>query len=222
MKKSLVIVGSGAVAAEITSFIEDPQYGASYGVEIKGYIDLNDDFQKKYEYKKPYLGTIDVYSPEESDVFVVAIGNITYRKENAKKIMAKGGKFINLIHPTCITASTAEMGEGNIVNPFSMIGPKVRMGNFNVITSYSFISHDCIIGDFNLFSTTGLCGHVEVGDDNTFNIRSTVIPHVKIGNRNLIQAGMIVEKDIDNDTTVFHRFKEKVIAIPKESYNGNF
>jgi sugar O-acyltransferase (sialic acid O-acetyltransferase NeuD family) len=217
MKKSLVIVGSGAVAAEITSLIEDPQYDSSYGVEIKGYIDFNDDLIKKYEYKKPYLGTIDVYSPEENDVFVVAIGNNIYRKENVNKIISMGGKFINLIHPTCIIANTAEIGEGNIVNPFSMIGPKARIGNFNVITSYSFISHDCVIGDYNFFSTTGLCGHVEVGDENTFNIRSTVIPHIKIGNRNIIQAGMIVDRDINNDTTVFHRFKEKIIAIPKES-----
>jgi len=215
MEKSLVIVGSGASAAEITSLIEDSQYGASYGVEIKGYIDFNDDFIKKFEYKKPYLGIIDEYSPKDDDVFIVAIGNNTYRKENADKIIAKGGKFINLIHPTCIVASTAAMGEGNIVNPFSMIGPKVRMGNFNVITSYSFVSHNCIIGDFNFFSTAGLCGHVEVGDENTFNIKSTIIPHIKIGNRNLIQAGMIVDKDISNDTTVFHRFKEKVFAIPK-------
>ena len=216
MKKSLVIVGSGAVAAEITSLIDDSQYGASYGIEIKGYLDLNDEYIEKYEYKKPYLGTIDVYLPEENDVFIVAIGNTTYRKENANRIIAKGGKFINLIHPTCIIANTAEIGKGNIINPFSMIGPKVRMGNFNVITSYSFISHDCIIGGYNSFSTAGLCGHVEVGDENTFNIRSTVIPHIKIGSRNLIQAGMIVDKDINNDTTVFHHFKEKVIAIPKE------
>jgi len=216
MKKSLVIVGSGAVAAEITSLIEDSQYGASYGVEIKGYLDFNDDLLKKYEYKKPYLGTVDIYSPKENDVFIVAIGNIRYRKENAGKIVAKGGEFINLIHSTCIIANTVEIGKGNIVNPFSMIGPKVKMGNFNLITSYSFISHDCIIGSYNFFSTAGLCGHVEVGDENTFNIRSTVIPHIKIGSRNIIQAGMIVDKEINNDTTVFHRFKEKVIAIPKE------
>jgi len=215
MKKSLVIIGSGAVAAEITSLIEDPQYGNSYGIEIKGYLDLNDDYIKKYEYKKPYLGNIDVYLPEENDVFIVAIGNITYRKENANKIITKGGKFINLIHPTCIIANTLEIGEGNIINPFSMIGPKVKMGNFNVLTSYSYISHDCRVGDYNFFSTSGLCGHIEVGNENTFNIRSTVIPHIKIGNRNIIQAGMIVDKDIENDTTVFHRFKEKIIAVPK-------
>lgn len=71
------------------------------------------------------------------------------------------------------------------------------------------------MGNYNFFSTVGLCGHVEVGDENMFYIKSTVIPHVTIGNRNTIQAGMIVDKNVADDTTVFHRFKEKVISIPK-------
>jgi len=216
MKKSLIIVGSGAVAAEITSLIEDSLYGVSYGVEIKGYLCINDVFVKKYEYKKPYLGTIDSYSPQEEDYFIIAIGDNVYRKENADKIIVKGGKLINLIHPTCIIANTAKIGIGNIINPFSMVGPNAKIGNFNIVTSQSFISHDCEIGNFNFFSTVGLCGHVAVGNENTFNIKSTVIPHLKVGNRNKIQAGMIVDKDVIDDTTVFHRFKEKVIAIPKE------
>ena len=215
MKKSIIIIGTGAVAAEITSLIEDSLYGALYAAEIKGYLDIDDALVKKYEYKKPYLGTVTAYSPEEEDYFIVAIGNNTYRKENVEMITAKGGRFTTLIHHTCIIANTAKIGEGNIINPFSMVGPKAKIGNFNIITSQSFISHDCEVGDYNFFSTVGLCGHVIIGNENTFNIKATVIPHIKIGNRNKIQAGMIVDKNVDDDTTVFHRFKEKVIAIPK-------
>jgi len=214
MKKSLIIVGTGAVAAEITSLIEDPLHGASYGVDIKGYLDINDTFMKKYEYKNPYWGLVENYYPKMNDYFIIAIGNNVYRKENAEKIISKGGEIINLIHPTCIIANTAQIGIGNIINPFSMIGPKARVGNFNLLTSQSYISHDCEVGDYNFFSTTGLCGHVKIGNENIFNIKSTVIPNIKVGSRNLIQAGMIVDKNIDDDTTVFHRFKEKVIAIP--------
>jgi sugar O-acyltransferase (sialic acid O-acetyltransferase NeuD family) len=216
MKRSIIIVGTGAVAAEITSLIEDPLHGDSYGVKIKGYLCINDTYVKKYGYKKPYLGLTENYSPQKNDYFIIAIGNNDYRKENAEKIISKGGKIINLIHPTCIIASTAQIGIGNIINPFSMVGPKAKIGNFNIVTSQSFISHDCEVGDYNFLSTTGLCGYVKVGNENTFNIKTTVIPNIKIGNRNQIQAGMIVDKNVDDDTTVFHRFKEKVIAIPKE------
>jgi UDP-3-O-[3-hydroxymyristoyl] glucosamine N-acyltransferase len=82
-----------------------------------------------------------------------------------------------------------------------------------MLTSYSFISHDCKIGNNNFFSTAGLGGNVTVGNNNFFGIRATVLPNISIGDKNTIQAGMIVDKEVKNDNIVFHRFKEKVIAI---------
>jgi sugar O-acyltransferase (sialic acid O-acetyltransferase NeuD family) len=221
MKKQLIIVGTGAAAAEITSLIEDTHYGSSYGVEIKGYLCLDDRWVKKYKYKKPYLGTADTYSPREDDFFIIAIGNNSFRKENADTLLAKGGKIISLIHSTCVIADSAEIGIGNIINPFSLIGPCAKVGDFNIVSSQSFISHDCIVGNFNFLSTAGLAGRIEIGNENFFGIRSTVLPDIKIGNRNTIQAGMIVDRNIGDDTTVFHRFKEKVIAIPEDTSSGS-
>jgi acetyltransferase-like isoleucine patch superfamily enzyme len=78
-----------------------------------------------------------------------------------------------------------------------------------------FISHDCKIGNGNFFSTAGIAGRIEIGDNNFFGIRSTVIPHVSIGNNNIIQAGMVVDKSIKDNSTIFYRYKEQIIAIPK-------
>lgn len=213
MRKSLIIVGTGAVAAEITSQIEDGQYGAAYNVDIKGYLCVDDSNMARYAYKKPFLGRVEEYCIQEGDYFIVAIGDNNYRKQNVEMIISKGGEFVTLIHPTCIIANTAKIGKGNIINPYSMVGPKADIGHFNILTSQSFVSHDCMVGNFNFFSTVGLCGHVEIGNENVFNIKATVIPHIKIGDKNLIQAGMIVDKNVGNNSTVFHRFKEKVVAI---------
>jgi sugar O-acyltransferase (sialic acid O-acetyltransferase NeuD family) len=215
--QQLVIIGTGAVAAEITSYIEDPQYTSGYNVSIKGYLDIDDKNMYKYRYKYPYLGNAENYIVEEQDFFVVAIGNNLYRKEYTEKIIARKGKFLNLIHPTSIIANTSAIGFGNIVNPFSMIGPNTKIGNCNLLTSYSIISHDCCIGNYNFFSTTCICGNVQISNENVFNIRSTVIPSIKIGNNNVIQAGMVVDKNIADGETIFYRFREKVIAIPKEN-----
>ena len=95
-----------------------------------------------------------------------------------------------------------------------MIGPNVKLGNYNLITSQSAISHDSRIGDYNFFATSLLCGYNVVGDDNYFGIRGTTLPDISIGNRNVIQAGMIVDKNVENDSTIFYRYKEKLIAIP--------
>ena len=56
-----------------------------------------------------------------------------------------------------------------------------------------------------------------VGNDNYFGIRATTIPYVAIGDHNIIQAGMVVDKSIGNDTTIFHRFKEKVMVLSVSS-----
>jgi sugar O-acyltransferase (sialic acid O-acetyltransferase NeuD family) len=213
--KQLVIVGTGAVAAETTSFIEDYQYGSSYNVRIRGYLDINSHNMLKYEYKSPYLGKVEDYELETDDYFIIAIGNNGYRKEHADKILQKGGTFINLIHQTCIIANTAKIGIGNIIYPYSIIGPKAQLGDFNLLTSRSSISHDCSVGNFNFFAIASVSGNVSIGHENNFYTQSAVIPKIRIGNRNTIQSGMIVDKDISDDTTVFHRFREKVIAIPK-------
>lgn len=218
MKSQIIIVGTGAVAAEITSNIEDTPYGELAGVEIKGYLEYEHNlanYYRKYNLQAPVIGDIDSYTPRSGDRFVLGVANIAFRNQLIVKLESKGAEFINLIHQTAMVSRTAIIGRGNVINPNCMIGPNVILGDFNLLTSGSIISHDCIVGRNNIFSTALLCGHVSVGCGNSFGIRSTVIPHITIGDHSTIQAGMIVDKDVPNESTVFHRFKEKIIAIPK-------
>ncbi len=216
--KNIVIIGTGAVAAEITSYIEDFHIGLDQNLLIKGYIDYKESIKNywgKYNLQKPVLGDIDSYSIAEDDNFVIGIGNVENRKKMIDKIKSRRGKFLNIIHPTSIIARTAIIGQGNIIYPYCMIGPNVIIGDFNLLTSQSIVSHNSVLGFNNFLATSLLCGYVKVGDNNTFGIRSTVMPNVTIGNTNIIQAGMIVDRNVSNCSTVFHRFKEKIIAIPK-------
>jgi sugar O-acyltransferase (sialic acid O-acetyltransferase NeuD family) len=218
--KRVIIFGTGAVAAEITSQLEDSSWGEKSGIQIKGYVASDDaglSHWKEYKYPSPYLGNFFDYKIEDEDYFVLALGNYQVKRKIVDEIKRRNGKFTTLIHPTAIVAKTATIGEGNILDPFTIIGPNVKLGDFNLLTSQSIISHDSVIGSYNFFATSLLCGYNCIGDDNYFGIRATTLPEISIGNRNLIQAGMIVDKDITDDTTVFHRFKEKIIAVPKES-----
>ena len=217
--KKIVIFGTGAVAAEITSQLEDSDWGEKAGLSIKGYVASDEaglTHWKEYKYRNPYLGNFFDYEIEEEDYFVLALGNYRVKRKIVGEIKAKGGKFVTLIHPTAIVAKTAIIGEGNILDPFTMIGPNVRLGDFNLLTSQSIISHDCSVGDYNFFATSLLCGYNHIGDDNYFGIRATTLPEISVGNRNVVQAGMIVDKNVDDDATVFYRYKERVIAVPKE------
>lgn len=214
----LIIVGTGAVAAEQTTNIESSDYyWNGEKLEIKGYLEFPKYayLHSHYHYKKPLLGSIDTYEVQPDDLFIIGNGNNKLRMQFASELKGKGANFINLIHPSCQIASTAKLGVGNIISPFSMVGPETVVGDFNVLTSYSCISHDCNVGDYNFFSSCIVCGHVNIGNNNELNCRSTVIPHVEIGNDSVVQAGMTVDKNVPDGTTVFYKYKERILAIPK-------
>lgn len=218
--KKIVIIGTGAVAAELTSYIEDNnKYSDSDSqIDLLGYIDYEynvEKYWKKYDLQKPVLGDIDNFDFENDIEVLIGISDIKFRNEIISKLEVKEVTFFQFIHYSSIVPKTIEFGKGNIIYPFCIIGPNTKVGDFNMVTSYSFISHDCVIGNGNFFSTAGVAGRVSIGDYNFFGIRSTVIPHITIGSRNMIQAGMVVDKSIKDDATIFYRYKESIIAIPK-------
>lgn len=215
--KEIIIIGTGGVAAEISSYLEALNKEGNIIYKIKGFIDDSyDNFllnSKRYEFNSPYLGTNDEFEFTSKDLFVFGFANINSRLKLLDKLKEKNVEFVTLIHPAAQVAKTAKIGKGNLINPFCVIGPNAVIGENNILTSYSFISHDCIIGNNNFFSTSGLSGNVIVGNNNFFGIRVTVIPSVSIGNFNAIQAGMTIDKNISDHETVFYKYKEKVTII---------
>lgn len=218
--KNIIILGTGAVAAELTSYIEDQntKLGSDKRINLIGYIDYEYNIRQywtKYKLKAPVLCDIDSYKPSVNEDILIGISDIKFRNEMIDKLSKKGSRFASFIHSSVIIPESASLGVGNIIYPFCIIGPNTLIGNFNMITSYSFISHDCTIGDGNFFSTAGLSGRIKIGSNNFFGIRSTVIPYISIGSNNIIQAGMIVDKPVKDNTTIFYRYKEQIMAIPK-------
>lgn len=215
---NLIIVSTGAVAAEVTGYLETADYKwKGEPIHIKGYLEFEEYryLHTQYRYKAPILGTINDYAIIDDDFFIIANANVSLRKHFSEILKSKGASFINLIHPTCIMAPTSEIGIGNIMSPYCQVGPTAKIGDFNIMTTSTMVSHDCIVGNNNSFSTVIVCGHVTIGNENNFYIRSTVIPHITVGNRCTIQSGMVVDKDVPDGTTVFYKYKERVLAIPQ-------
>lgn len=219
--KKIIILGSGAVAAELTFYIEDNNSKVGYDEKIKiiGYIEYDYNLElyyHKYKFEAPVICDIDSYKAGPEEEVLIAVSDINFRKKMIQLLLEKKAKIGSFIHHSVIIPKSANIGDGIIIYPFCIIEKYSIIGNYNLITSYSFISHDCIVGNNNFFSTSGIAGTVTIGNDNYFGIRSTVIPHIEIGNNNIIQAGMVVNRSIKDDTTVFYRYKEQVLAIPKK------
>jgi sugar O-acyltransferase (sialic acid O-acetyltransferase NeuD family) len=220
----IIIIGSGAVAAELTTYIEDQNNYLKYEKQliIQGYIDFEENIKKywaKYNFSKPVLNDIVSYNVKKEDRFIIGISDIEFRMKMIQILKSKQAEIIGFIHKSAIISNSAKIGIGNIIYPHCIVGPNSTIGDFNIFTSYSFVSHDCIIGNENFFATAGLSGHISIGDKNYFGIRSTVLPNISVGDRNIIQAGMIVDKSVKDNCTVFHRFKEKVIAVRESEKN---
>ena len=215
----VIIAGSGAVAAEMCSYIEDINNFGADKIKILGFIDIEkEQFELnrlKYKFSQPFLGTYEDFEFEEGTKFILGFAKVKGRLDFISKVAHKKLTYLTVIHPTCIIDKTAIIGDGNIIYPNCIIGPGVVIGNHNLITSFSFISHDCKVGDNNFLSTSGLAGNVKIENNNFLGIRVTIIPGIKIGSNNLIQAGMIIDKNISDNEVVFYRHKENVRIINK-------
>lgn len=216
--KPIIFIGSGAVASEVISYLEDIQsQNPLSNFEVHGFLnDSEDDFiikSEKYGFGGNFLGSVAEHKFCETYAYIFGFASPEGKAKIAHTVDLEVLDFPNIIHPSVIIAKSASLGKGNIIYPNSVIGPNVILGNFNLVTSYSFISHDCLIGDHNFLSTAGLAGNVAIGDRNFFGIRSTIIPSITIGSDNLIQAGMVVDKPVTNNETVFYRYKEKISII---------
>ncbi|MDO6605127.1 hypothetical protein [Arenibacter palladensis] len=218
--RNVIILGTGGGASEVTFFIEDNNSKVSEEekINILGYIDYDENVEvhyDRYNFDAPVLCDIDSYEPKPGEEVLIAIMDIAFRLKMIKALLAKNAKIGSFIHHNVVMPENISIGEGNIVGPFCMLEKYATIGNYNLLTAYCFIAHDCVVGDNNFFSVAGIAGSVKVGNNNYFGIRSFAIPYVEIGNNNVIQAGMTVDKNIEDDTTVFYRFKEKIMAIPK-------
>ena len=218
--KNIIILGTGGLAAQLTFYIEDNNSKVENDekLNILGYIDYEYNIEKhwkRYNFKTPVLCDIDSYIPKENEEVLLAISDVNFRNKMIDILVKKNAKIGGFIHSTVIISKSQNLGVGNIVMPFCEIEPNSRVGDYNILTPYSFISHDSVVGSGNFFSKAGIAGHTEVGNNNYFGLGAVIVPHVKIGNNNIIMAGMVVNKSVKDDTTVFYRYKEQVLAIPK-------
>jgi len=217
--KDVIIIGAGGHAAEIDDYIKYSQsVTGKRELNVIGFLDDNPDNYAGYRLSAPLLGGIKDHKVVPGQAYIIGIANLKYRRLFVERFLAGGAVFVSFIHPSAYVSESATVGEGSIVGPNANLGPNVKIGNYTLINSRCSMGHDTVVGDFN-FISPNVCfsGFTSVGNDNLFGINSATIPGISVGNRNKIAAGMVLDNNVGDDSVVFHRFKEKVIAIPKQS-----
>ncbi len=214
----IIVIGAGGHAAEINDYIHYSYMALGEGsIKIIGFIDDNPLSYQAYKLGGPYLGGIKDHKVNTDCYYLMAIANIKYRRPIIEDFINKGAKFTDLIHPTAYISPSSSIGSGTIIGPHVNIGPNVTVGQFNLINSRCSLGHDTKLGDYN-FISPNVCfsGNTKVGDENLFGINSVTIPNIHVGNRNKIAAGMVLDQNVKDESVVFYRFKEKIMAVPKK------
>ena len=211
--KNIIIIGCGSHAAELVDYIEYiNKQSATKQFNIKGLIDNTNKYYLHYNYKYEFIGNIDDHLIDLDAYYLMGIGNVSIRNKVLEEFISKKAKFTGIIHPTALVSSSAEIGEGTIISHNVSVGPKAKIGSFNVINSRCTIGHDTRIGDSNFLSPqVVLGGYAKIGNSNFLGTNSCLLPEIEIENNNKIMAGMTITSKVNNDETVFFRYKEKLI-----------
>jgi sugar O-acyltransferase (sialic acid O-acetyltransferase NeuD family) len=201
--KNLIIIGARGFGREIYNIATQCKEYQKEWI-IKGFLDDKLDSLDEFVNYPKIISSVEDYEVQKEDVFICALGDVKYKKKYVSLIMVKGGKFVNIIHPTSIISNNTKLGLGIIICPFTYISNEVIIGNFVTIQSHCAIGHDVKIGEYcqiNALSFFG--GFSKLEDGVTINPGSMILPKKVIGENSTIGINSSVIGNIKPNKTVY-------------------
>lgn len=199
---NLVIIGASGLAREVFD-LAHICYGSNPDFKIKGFLSDGPSQIESMGYPK-VLNTVAGYDVKEGDVFFCAIGNVKDRKKTVEIILAKGGKFINLIHPSSIISPSAKIGTGVAIKAFCSVASDVFISDFTYIQSSVIIGHDVRIGQFcQVNSFSFFAGNCNINNLCTINAGAKLVQKTVVEEEAIVGMGSVVLTRVKKGTTVF-------------------
>ncbi len=199
---NLVIIGASGLAREVFD-LAHICYGSNPKFIVKGFLSDGPSQIESMGYPK-VLNTVAGYDVAEGDVFFCAIGNVKDRKKTVEIILAKGGKFINLIHPSSIISPSAKIGIGVAIKAFCSVASDVFISDFTYIQSSVIIGHDVKIGQFcQLNSFSFFAGNCNINNLCTINAGAKLVQKTVVEEEAIVGMGSVVLTRVKKGTTVF-------------------
>lgn len=139
--------------------------------------------------------------PADSVGLVNAVGSVTApigRRRVFEQFVERGYRFEQVIHPTAVLASSAELGEGVQVMAGAVIQPSAIIGPNALINTRASVDHDCVIeAHVHVAPGVTLSGGVHVHDTVHVGTGATVIQGIDIGREAVVGAGAVVVRDVE-------------------------
>lgn len=203
----LLILGASGFGREVLWTASDvPEEQRNW--EVDGFLD--DDLEnvrtelRAKQCHTPVRGTIRDYHPSPGEVLVCAIRTPRVKLAVCDELRARGALFTNVVHPTALVHSSAELGTGIILRHYSGISPNSRVGNDVMVNSSAGPAHDTVIGDgCSLGAHSDVLGGAHLGRGVSIGSHAVVMPSARVGDFAVVGVGSVVLRRVAPGTTVF-------------------
>jgi len=198
----IIIVGAGGFGREVLQWVRDawPQHAA----KIAGFLSKDPHKLEGHATNLPILGQPAEFMPRPGDGFVLAIGIPGVRRQVTEPMLARGCRFLTLIHPTAIVMASAAIGVGSVICPYAIVSDAVRVGRFALLNYHSSLGHDATVGDFAVLSPYATLGGAAVlSDDGFLGLHASIAPDRTVGCRSHVSANSAAMQDVADDSLAF-------------------
>lgn len=196
MSKDVIIIGAGGHAKVIADIIYKS------GDNLIGFLDDNLANKGKEIYLgKKVLGTTKDIENYNKNYFIIGIGNNSIRKKinNENNL-----KLYTAIHPSAIIAQDVKIGTGSVIMAGVVINPGTVIGKNCIINTCSSLDHDNLLEDYvHISPGAHLAGTVSVKEGTWICTGATIINNITIAQNNVIGAGSVVIKDINEENGTY-------------------
>lgn len=201
--KNLLIIGARGFGREVYNLFLACQ-ASGLDMVCKGFLDDKKDALDGYENYPPIVSSVEDYIIQEDDVFICALGDVTYKRQYAEYMINKGAEFISLIHPSVEIGLNSKIGKGCIIRTSSSVSCDVQIGDFVSIMGYSILGHDAKVGNYCHLGAHSFLGGFSILEDLvTLHPSVKVMPHKKVGFNSVVGIGSTVMTNIKSGITVF-------------------
>ncbi|MBM9538566.1 NeuD/PglB/VioB family sugar acetyltransferase [Desulfobulbus alkaliphilus] len=201
--KDLIIIGARGYGRELCSLVEEINQQKKR-FRVKGFLDDNRDALTGYSGYPPILASVEDYIPMADEQFVCALGIAKDRKKYTEMILAKGGVFATLVHPTALFRKNVVLGRGVVIQCFTVLSCDVQVEDHVHIQGQSNLGHDCKVGKWSQLSPqVFMGGYSAVEHEVQIYTKATILPHIVVGAGATVGAGSVVLKNVRPGTSVF-------------------
>jgi sugar O-acyltransferase (sialic acid O-acetyltransferase NeuD family) len=200
--RRILIVGAGGFGREVAEWAW--QTWPDHAHLVAGMLSEDADCLAGTGCPLALVGRPSDFEPAAGDLLLLGIGIPRVRRQVTEGLLARGGRFLTLVHPTAVVAASARLGTGVVICPQAIVSVNTRLGDYAVLNYHTSLGHDASVGDFSVLSPYAtLGGSAAVGADVFMGLHATVGPRISVGDRVVISANSCALSAVPADSLVY-------------------